>query len=65
MSQPTTKTCELEQAEWRGKQPIRYETIPPTRWSVLVHDPDRLEGCEVQLIDGRPWIAACDLLAER
>jgi hypothetical protein len=51
--------------EWRGSQPIRHETIPPTRWTMLIHDPDRWEGCGVQIIDSRPWIAVCELLAER
>jgi hypothetical protein len=48
-----THNGHMRPVEWRGRQPIRHETIPPTRWTVLVHDPDRWEGCEVHHFDSR------------
>lgn len=38
--------------DWDGAgQPVKFKTIAPTEWKVLVHDPDRWEGCELHAFD--------------
>lgn len=38
--------------DWDGAgQPVKFKTIAPTEWKVLVHDPDRWEGCELHTFD--------------
>ena len=38
----------IRPTNWGGNgQPTEWARDPATVWSVLVHDPDRWEGCEV------------------